>query len=93
MAANNFENMWWAPLDLEIYTDGNDVYYCQAEPWTWSLLSDPKFRIFKVTNSWGTTQRVRYARWPVWAQWKKVGWAEFELAATNLVTVKAYTYL
>jgi hypothetical protein len=32
MAAENFEDMGGAPLDIEVYVDGNDTYYCSAKP-------------------------------------------------------------
>lgn len=93
MAAENFEDMGGAPLDIEVYVDGNDTYYCSAKPWTWALLSDAKFKVMKKTNSWGSMQRIRHAWTTDWAFGKKIWWAEFELPATSLAVVKAYTYL
>ena len=64
---------------FEVYKDGNDSYICEAP--INSALSDSAWRVSRLTQNATTAPSVRWAE----------GGAT-NLAATDLATVKAYTY-
>lgn len=92
----NIKDMWGAPLDMQIYYDGVDTYYCEAVPWTRTTLADTKFRVKKQTvDGGGNIISIRFASdldtsWPVDVM---CGNLLFNLAATSLWVVQGYTYL
>lgn len=89
----DYNNMGWAPVDVEVYVNGTDTYYCMALTWTRSSLSDPKFKIMKKTiDGSGAMIRTRHAS-TTDISWKVLGFQKYELPATDLATVAWYTYL
>jgi len=91
--ADNIAQMGGAPYDTQVYSNGNDTYYCQAIPGTRTTLSDKVFKVYKVTMSWGALSRIRYARGTETVDGRTKWGVQFELAATDLATVSGYTYL
>jgi hypothetical protein len=87
----DFNNMGWAPVDMKIYHNWPDeTYYCMALTWTATALTDAKFKIMRKLSVGWSTDSISHAYSVV--LWKMKWWFKYELPATDLAVVQAYTY-
>jgi len=85
----DFNQMWWAPVDMKIYRNWPDeTYYCMALTWTALALTDAKFKIMRKISVGWSTDSISHAFNAI--TWK--GGHKYELPATDLAVVQSYTY-
>lgn len=87
----NIFQMWGQPVDLDVYFDGADAYYCSTPTKPGIILSAPIWKVMRVTTGPLGTLQTRFA-YNLWVDSLMKWGFRFELPAPDLATVKAYTY-